>query len=33
MCYFLQELLGNPIVDASVKQAAGDYLKKLFTGD
>lgn len=27
------ELLGNPIVDASVKQAAGDYLKKLFTTD
>ncbi|KAF8623625.1 hypothetical protein AX17_007327 [Amanita inopinata Kibby_2008] len=27
------ELLGNPIVDASVKQAAGDYLKKLFTVD
>jgi hypothetical protein len=24
------ELLGNPAVDPSVKQAAGDYLKKLF---
>ncbi|KAH7925486.1 hypothetical protein BV22DRAFT_1011093 [Leucogyrophana mollusca] len=24
------ELLGNPTVDASVRQAAGDYLKKLF---
>lgn len=27
------ELLGNQIVDASVKQAAGDYLKRLFTTD
>jgi hypothetical protein len=27
------ELLGNPVVDPSVKQAAGDYLKRLFTTD
>jgi hypothetical protein len=27
------ELLANPIVEASVKQAAGDYLKRLFTAD
>jgi len=27
------ELLANPNVDASVKQAAGDYLKKLFAAD
>ena len=27
------ELLGNPLVDPSVKQAAGDYLKKLFTAE
>lgn len=28
-----QEIIGNPIVDASVKQAASEYLKKLFTAD
>lgn len=27
------DLLANPTVDASVKQAAGDYLKRLFTLD
>jgi len=27
------ELLGNPVVDASVKQSAGDYLKKLFASE
>ena len=27
------EILGNPVVDPSVKQAAGDYLKRLFTTD
>lgn len=27
------ELLGNPMMDASIKQAAGDYLKKLFSTD
>jgi hypothetical protein len=27
------ELLSNPIVDASVKQVAGEYLKKLFTAE
>jgi hypothetical protein len=30
---FEQEIIGNPIVDASVKQAASDYLKKLFAAD
>lgn len=27
------EILGNSVVDPSVKQAAGDYLKKLFMSD
>ena len=30
---FLQELLGNGTVDASVKQAASDFLKRLFASD